>query len=87
MAIADRIKWCALSATANTMLAVLYATAGTELFALVNAHPGPFTPNVEMLQTVIPPLIGAIYLFVAIVLIAGPFQYERRRTEVLRRYR
>jgi uncharacterized membrane protein len=87
MGIAARIKWSALSAIAITMLAVLYATAGTALFEIVENHPGPFTPTVDMLQTVIPPLIGALYLFIAIVMIAGPFQYERRRTEILRRYR
>jgi uncharacterized membrane protein len=87
MGIAARIKWSALSAIAITMLAVLYATAGTALFEIVENHPGPFTPTVDMLQTVIPPLIGALYLFIAIVMISGPFQYERRRTEVLERYR
>lgn len=87
MPVAARIKWCAGSAIALTMLTVLYATAGVELFAIVEQHPGPFTPSVDMLQTVVPPLIGALYLFLAIVAIAGPFQYERRRTEVLRRYR
>lgn len=87
MPIADRIKWVALSAVANTMLAVLYATAGVQLFAIVEEHPGPFTPPVSMLETMVPILIGAIYLFLAIVMIAGPFQYERRRTELTRRYR
>ena len=87
MPIAARIKWSAMSAIAVTMLAIVYATAGTRLFAIVENHPGPFTPTVDMLQTVIPPLIGALYLFIAIVMIAGPFQYERRRTEIMRRYR
>jgi hypothetical protein len=69
------------------MLAVIYATAGTQLFAIVEQHPGPFGGSVDMLQTLVPPLIGALYLFIAIVALAGPFQYERRRTETLRRYR
>jgi uncharacterized membrane protein len=79
------MKWAALAGVANTMLAVIYATAGQEVFDLVDKHPGAFGSSVDMIQTLVPPLIGLIYLFVAIVIISGPFQYERARTQ--RRFR
>lgn len=85
--IAARMRWAGLAAVANTMLALLYATVGVELFAVVDQHPGPFGASVDMMQTLIPPLIGLIYLFVAIVIITGPVQYERSRASVRRRFR
>lgn len=85
MAIAARIKWAALAGVANTMLAVVYATVMPDLFAMVEQHPGPFSHIVDTIQTLVPPLIGLIYLFVAIVILAGPFQYERSRTSIRRR--
>ena len=83
--IAARMKWAGLAGVANTMLGVIYATAGQEVFTLVEQHPGPFGASVDMIQTLVPPLVGLIYLFVAIVVISGPFQYERARTQ--RRFR
>jgi uncharacterized membrane protein len=85
--IAARIKWAALAGVANTMLALVYATVMPDLYALVEAHPGPFTPTVEMIETLVPPLIGLLYLVIAIVILAGPFQYERSRTQIRRRLR
>lgn len=85
MPVAARMKWAALAGVANTLLALLYATVGVELFAVVDNHPGPFGSSIDMIQTLVPPLIGLIYLFVAIVILAGPFQYERARTQLRRR--
>jgi hypothetical protein len=86
MGIATRLRFAALVGIGNTILALLYATAGTELFALVDEHPGTYTHVVDTIQTLVPPLIGLLYLFVVVVILVGPFQYERARS-VRRRFR
>jgi hypothetical protein len=83
--IASRIRLGLLVAVGNTIVALLYAQVGTELFAVAENHTGPFSHLIDTIQTVIPPLIGVFYLFAAAIIIVGAIQYERSRTTRTRR--
>ena len=87
MGIAARVKYSALVAMAATVLAIVYATAGLEVIELALSSTGPFGASVEMLNTIVPLLIAAMYLFAVAIMVVGPVQEERSRASNRRRIR
>lgn len=59
----------------NTLIVVVYVRMGLPLFNRV-PETGPFTDVIDLAEWVVPVILGAIYLFTAYWVIAGPVQQE-----------
>ncbi|RLM53190.1 hypothetical protein DVK02_14975 [Halobellus sp. Atlit-31R] len=69
-----------------TVLALLHVRVFLPFIELAQTDfSGPFTPVVELIPTVVPAIVGGLYLFGALYLIIGPVQKEKSQQIVRRR--
>jgi len=78
MGLVRRGTVAAAAYAANTILAVIFVRAGQPLITLATGRfSGPFSPVVSLLDTLVPVIIGFIYVLFGLYVLVGPVQEEQ----------
>jgi hypothetical protein len=85
MGFLGRLLFATQAIVAIAALGIVFAQAGMPIINMAQDSGGPFTPVVDNLETVVPLLIGALFLFVPVWFIVSGARRERARNQQNRR--
>ena len=74
-----RIVFAAKSTVAIAIGGIMHYRVGTELYAVANTYPGPFSGAIDQLEFIVPISLGIMLLAVWIWVLIAPVQEERKK--------